>query len=1141
MTLRHLLAAFAVSACLFSGSSLVAQAVIADSFDDWSADGTQGENNWFNGWYNLTDDELNGDGAYEPDDFNEFENDESGIVETVPGAYYPFDPASPPNHWTGSAWELNTAVQPWTMIGPMDTHPNGTNFAEEHWTIRRWISDRDQVGAAVVWEIRKVNPNGTGVTGKLFINGDEVDTAAVDETVGVRRLVAHDLSVGDIIEVACTPVGPTGDPVDGSDGSATRLTIFDGEPDEDGDGVGDGSDNCPTIANAGQENSDADSFGDACDNCPDDDNEDQSDTDLDGTGDVCDIEIVDTVRDWSPTGMQTENGLQYGYYNLSQDELNGDGVYTADEFFEFLNDGSGVPMTVLEELNHWNGTAWDFEGNPPWTFIGAIDTHPNGTNNGDEHWTIRRWVSDLEGNFFIRWHMHHENVACGGNGVGGKLYHNDNLVDEALVDGPDNVGVTRSIPVTLAIGDTIDLALTPEGPDGGRGDGCDGSQNWFQVTSEPPDGDGDGTPDASDNCVDIPNADQADGDTDGVGDVCDNCPSDSNPGQEDRHSDGIGDACDDPDGDGVVDSIDLCPDAPDADQADGDGDGIGTACDNCPDTSNVDQSDLDRDGIGDLCEVPAVADSFADFSTDGMQGTANWFNGWYDRTLDLNAGDLEGIYQADDFQQFENDGSGVVAELHDPFAPGPNHWNGTTWQLSGGAGNTGIWTNLGQGGTHPSGVNGTNPNGDEHWTIRRWIADRTGELALIWHVRKVNPNGTGVTGILFVNDDEVDRVTILGGDTTGVKRTVVRGINIGDTIDLAVSPEGLLAGGCGAEPTPDPADGSDGSFSMLRISEVIPPEPPAPPTVIADSEQDWSFDGTQGENDWSYGYYDQRLDVETGDGVYELDDFTEFLNDGSGIVSADAAFGAWKDSPNHWDNTKWDLLANAAPVGHGPWTEITCVGGHPAANAQGDPEVHWAIRRWQSDVDGEIRLSGRMNNGSAGGDGTVCRILRNGTEIFSAVTDGTVVNYSVDTAVSSGDIFDFAIDSDGAGAYDPADATTINLVNDGADGTTYTITISLLGGDPPGTPFKRGDADGVGAINLTDGVFLLNFLFLGGGAPPCADAADANDDGQLNITTGVYVFNWLFLGGPLPPAPGPNNCGPDPSDDALDCASYDNC
>jgi hypothetical protein len=86
-----------------------------------------------------------------------------------------------------------------------------------------------------------------------------------------------------------------------------------------------------------------------------------------------------------------------------------------------------------------------------------------------------------------------------------------------------------------------------------------------------------------------------------------------------------------------------------------------------------------------------------------------------------------------------------------------------------------------------------------------------------------------------------------------------------------------------------------------------------------------------------------------------------------------------------------------------------------------------------------------------------------------------------------------------------------------------------------GPRFVRGDADGSGAINITDGIFDLNFLFLGGPDPLCKDAADADDSGAINITDGIYILNFLFLGGgdPLPPYPG---CGPDPTaDDAVDC------
>ncbi len=64
------------------------------------------------------------------------------------------------------------------------------------------------------------------------------------------------------------------------------------------------------------------------------------------------------------------------------------------------------------------------------------------------------------------------------------------------------------------------------------------------------DTDGDGVPNAIDNCPTIANADQHDEDGDGVGDVCDNCPSVANPSQANTTEPGnvtgdkVGDACD---------------------------------------------------------------------------------------------------------------------------------------------------------------------------------------------------------------------------------------------------------------------------------------------------------------------------------------------------------------------------------------------------------------------------------------------------------------------------------------------------------------------------------------------------------------------------------------------------------------------
>jgi hypothetical protein len=94
------------------------------------------------------------------------------------------------------------------------------------------------------------------------------------------------------------------------------------------------------------------------------------------------------------------------------------------------------------------------------------------------------------------------------------------------------------------------------------------------------------------------------------------------------------------------------------------------------------------------------------------------------------------------------------------------------------------------------------------------------------------------------------------------------------------------------------------------------------------------------------------------------------------------------------------------------------------------------------------------------------------------------------------------------------------------------------GGPPPGPKFIRGNSNADAGINITDGIYILNFLFLGGTAPPCRESADANGDATINITDGIYVLNFLFLGGPAPPAPYPD-CASLVKE--VDCASFPPC
>jgi hypothetical protein len=94
---------------------------------------------------------------------------------------------------------------------------------------------------------------------------------------------------------------------------------------------------------------------------------------------------------------------------------------------------------------------------------------------------------------------------------------------------------------------------------------------------------------------------------------------------------------------------------------------------------------------------------------------------------------------------------------------------------------------------------------------------------------------------------------------------------------------------------------------------------------------------------------------------------------------------------------------------------------------------------------------------------------------------------------------------------------------------------------PPEPEFRRGDANGDGAADISDAIATLGFLFLGESGLDCRDAADANDDGLLDISDAIATLGVLFLGeGEIPP-PGMASCGVDPTGDELDCETYAPC
>ena len=183
-----------------------------------------------------------------------------------------------------------------------------------------------------------------------------------------------------------------------------------------------------------------------------------------------------------------------------------------------------------------------------------------------------------------------------------------------------------------------------------------------------------------------------------------------------------------------------------------------------------------------------LADSEADFTTDGTQGALGWSNGYYNASADDN-----GDYDAADFIPFE----------------GPNWvWNGSAWDW--GDGNV-PWTTIANNNGHPNGDN----NGDVHVAIRRWESSHSGPVSINWTLAKQNVNcGNGVTGVLAINGVEVDSATVAFDDATGVLQTHMANLSVGDLVDLGLSPLG----------TDDTlADGCDGSLFGMTVEEV--PEP----------------------------------------------------------------------------------------------------------------------------------------------------------------------------------------------------------------------------------------------------------------------------------------------------------------------------
>ncbi|MCX8156686.1 MAG: lamin tail domain-containing protein, partial [Verrucomicrobiae bacterium] len=179
-------------------------------------------------------------------------------------------------------------------------------------------------------------------------------------------------------------------------------------------------------------------------------------------------EVANFVNDFS--GQQGANNWYYGLYNATTDANQ---RYDTGDFQPFAT-------------TYWTGSSWDLTpSGAPWTQVSPGTTHPNGSNSGNVHWAISRWVSEANGAVMVSITLRKQNTG-GGNGVTGKLFVNGVERFTRTIAGTDGVGITTNLLIEgVNVGDLFDFALTPRGTDNADTDSYDGSIFTFTITQLP--------------------------------------------------------------------------------------------------------------------------------------------------------------------------------------------------------------------------------------------------------------------------------------------------------------------------------------------------------------------------------------------------------------------------------------------------------------------------------------------------------------------------------------------------------------------------------------------------------------------------------------------------------------------------------
>jgi Dockerin type I domain len=101
----------------------------------------------------------------------------------------------------------------------------------------------------------------------------------------------------------------------------------------------------------------------------------------------------------------------------------------------------------------------------------------------------------------------------------------------------------------------------------------------------------------------------------------------------------------------------------------------------------------------------------------------------------------------------------------------------------------------------------------------------------------------------------------------------------------------------------------------------------------------------------------------------------------------------------------------------------------------------------------------------------------------------------------------------GVGTYNG----TITITAPAATNSPIVINVQLTVSEAPTCQGRCGDANGDVDVNVSDAVWIINYVFVGGDPPvPILACGDANTDAAVNVSDAVWIINYVFVGGDPP-------------------------